>query len=83
MEEMMSAGDRKKERLRVQEAAEKLAAEKAKERAPYDVGSNSYEIAKRLARMEELQKAGKVEQSKKTKKDLWAKLAEQAKGRSR
>jgi hypothetical protein len=75
MEELMTAGERKKLR---QAALEKEVAERAKTTKAYDVGSTSDEIVKRLKRMEELQARGRVEQSKKTKKDIWAKLAEQS-----
>jgi len=79
MEELLSAGDRKKLR---QQQAERIAlkeAEEAKKKPAYDVGSTSYEIVKRLHRMEELEAEGKAKQSKQVKKDLWAKLSEQAK----
>ena len=80
MEEMLSAGERKKIKLAAKERQEAEDAKSAKEKKTmYEVGTTSYEITQRLKRMEELEAQGKVSQSRQAKKDLWAKLSDQAK----
>jgi ABC-type molybdate transport system substrate-binding protein len=80
MEDLLSAGQRKKIKAAAIERKQAEEAEIAKaKKNTYDVGSTSYEITQRLKRMEELEAEGKVKQSKQAKKDLWAKLSDQAK----
>jgi hypothetical protein len=77
MEELLTAGERKKiretQRVRAQEA------EAARPKKTYDIGSNNQEMTQRLRRMEELVAEGKVKNSQRAKKDLWAKLSDEAK----
>jgi len=79
MDAFKSAGERKRARELQRQREE---AEAAKNRKSEDVGSTSYEIKKRLERMEELQQQGKAEASKAAKKGLWNKLAEQSRRNS-
>jgi hypothetical protein len=83
MEELLSAGDRKKLRQAEKERLEAKEKEEAiKKKTTYEVGTTSYEINQRLKRMEELETQGRIQQSKQNKKDLWAKLSDQARRKS-
>ena len=77
----MTAGERKRKRMEAEANAAAKAA--GKEKVEYDVGSTSHGLIKRLGRMEELERDGVVTQSRKTKKDIWAKLAEESKRKTR
>ena len=80
MEELLSAGERKRIKQANKERQEATEKELVKtKKSMYEVGTTSYEITQRLKRMEELEAEGKMKQSKQAKKDLWAKLSDQAK----
>ncbi|MFH0861766.1 MAG: hypothetical protein V1875_01935 [Candidatus Altiarchaeota archaeon] len=82
MEEMLSAGERKKIKQVAKEKQDADEVETAKsKKTMYEVGTTSYEITQRLKRMEELEALGRSSQSRQAKKDLWAKLSDQAKKR--
>ncbi len=76
-----TAGERKRKRMEAEEAQARRAA--ARPKADYDVGSTSHGLIKRLGRMEELERDGTIAESRKTKRDIWAKLAEASKRKGR
>jgi hypothetical protein len=72
-----TAGERKRrKRLLEHEKASKKPVE-----PQYDVGSTSYELMHRLAKMEELEGRGSSIQRQKRKKDIWRRLAEEVQKR--
>jgi hypothetical protein len=82
MEELLSAGERKKIKQALKEKQELKEKELAKvKKTQYEVGTTSYEINQRLKRMEELEAQGRLQQHSQAKKDLWSKLSDQAKKR--